>query len=224
VSKGLFKKIRVDVTTYDRRENDFADDDLLLNTGVSFPIAFSRAEIHGTEVKLDLMRWHGFSGFLSYSYMMGTGYLPVTGGLFVGDEAASALDSSESFAVTQDQRHSLRGRLGLQVTPRLWIATQTSYGSGLPFEFTGSPEDARAQYGDRIVEQVDFETGRLKANFSLDASIGFELARTRNTNLRLQADLINLTNRLNVIDFAGLFSGTAIGAPRSYAVRISADF
>ena len=41
---------------------------------------------------------------------------------------------------------------------------------------------------------------------------------------RVQADVLNLTNRLNVINFAGLFSGTAIGPPRSIAVRLSAEF
>ena len=39
-----------------------------------------------------------------------------------------------------------------------------------------------------------------------------------------QADVLNLTNRLNVINFAGLFSGTAIGAPRSFSIRLSAEF
>ena len=31
----------------------------------------------------------------------------------------------------------------------------------------------------------------------------------------------NLTNRLDVINFAGLFSGTALAAPRSVAVRVA---
>jgi hypothetical protein len=42
--------------------------------------------------------------------------------------------------------------------------------------------------------------------------------------VRLQADVLNLTNRLNVINFAGLFSGTALGPPRSVALRIQAAF
>jgi hypothetical protein len=42
--------------------------------------------------------------------------------------------------------------------------------------------------------------------------------------VRLQADVINLTNRLNVINFAGLFSGTALAPPRSFAIRIHAEF
>jgi hypothetical protein len=42
--------------------------------------------------------------------------------------------------------------------------------------------------------------------------------------MRLQADVQNLNNRLNVIDFAGLFSGNSIAPPRSYAVRLTTNF
>lgn len=34
----------------------------------------------------------------------------------------------------------------------------------------------------------------------------------------------NINNRLNLIDFAGLFSGNAIAPPRSYAIRLQASF
>jgi outer membrane receptor protein involved in Fe transport len=63
-SKGLVGTMRLDVTQYRRDVNNFADDDLLLNTGVSFPIAFRRGQIDGTEVKLELPHWRGLSGFL----------------------------------------------------------------------------------------------------------------------------------------------------------------
>jgi len=42
-SKALFGKLRVDGNLYHRSVSNYADDDLLLNTGVSFPIAFARA-------------------------------------------------------------------------------------------------------------------------------------------------------------------------------------
>jgi hypothetical protein len=35
---------------------------------------------------------------------------------------------------------------------------------------------------------------------------------------------VNLTDRLNVINFAGLFSGTALAPPRSFGVRVQFDF
>jgi hypothetical protein len=42
--------------------------------------------------------------------------------------------------------------------------------------------------------------------------------------VKLQADVMNLTDRLNVINFAGLFSGTAVGSPRSFGLRLTAEF
>jgi len=42
--------------------------------------------------------------------------------------------------------------------------------------------------------------------------------------VRFQADLRNLADRLNVINFAGLFSGTALAAPRSASARLTAEF
>jgi hypothetical protein len=42
--------------------------------------------------------------------------------------------------------------------------------------------------------------------------------------MRLQADVQNFNNRLNVINFAGLFSGTGIAPPRSYNLRLGIEF
>src|SRR5262249_37753201 len=110
-SKRLFSKTRVDVTHFNRRMSNFADADVLLNAGVSFPIAFDRAEISGTEVKVEVPRWRDISASLGYTYMVGVGWLPITGGLFLGEEASSALASTERFPISQDQRHTLRGRV-----------------------------------------------------------------------------------------------------------------
>jgi outer membrane cobalamin receptor len=224
LSKRLFSVARVDVTQYSRRMDNFADDDLLLNTGVSFPIAFARAEIRGTEIKLEVPRSHSWSGFVSYSHMHGMGLLPITGGLLLGDDANSALRSAESFAISQDQRHTLRGRVGYQLSDRTWVAIAASYGSGLPVEFDGDPAQALAQYGPRIVGQVDFAEGRVRPSASIDAAFSAVLLKSDREQLRVQANLVNLTDRLNVINFAGLFSGTALGSPRSFGVRLHFDF
>lgn len=106
----------------------------------------------------------------------------------------------------------------------MWLAAAVSYGSGLPVEFSGTLDQAVAQYGQRLVDRVDFEAGRVRPSVSIDASTGFTILKTKTRTLRAQADVINLTNRLNVINFAGLFSGTALAAPRSVAVRLQADF
>jgi hypothetical protein len=46
---------------------------------------------------------------------------------------------------------------------------------------------------------VNFEAGRVRPSFSLDASAGMVLAKSATRRLGLQLDVRNLTNRLNVI-------------------------
>jgi hypothetical protein len=91
-------------------------------------------------------------------------------------------------------------------------------------EFDGDPEIAVEQFGERIVERVDFERGRVRPSASVDLSTGVLLFRRDQQRVRLQADVLNVTNRLNVINFASLFSGTAIAPPRSVAIRLHAEF
>lgn len=217
--------LRVDASYFSRQVGNVGDDDVLLNTGVSFPIAFRHADIKGAEVKLDLPNWKKWSGFVSYSHLRGVGDLPITGGLFLGEEGTELLQSTERFAVTQDQRHTLRGRASYRFVPSGWAAVAASYGSGLPFEdFDDDLEEAAEQFGQRVVDRVNFETGRVRPSLSLDASLGVVVAKTERHSLRLQAEVRNLTNRLDVINFSGLFSGTALAPPRSLAIRLRANF
>ncbi|HLN01146.1 MAG TPA: hypothetical protein VK335_17785 [Bryobacteraceae bacterium] len=223
LSKSLFGRVRLEASLYERRIRDFSDDDLLLNTGVSFPIAFASAQIHGAEVKLEIPRWGPVSGFISYSNMAGIARLPVTGGLFLED-AADLLHSTASFPDSQDQRNTVRGRMRYQVRRRFWLALGASYDSGLPIELDGpvNTNDLIAEYGQAVVNRVNFSAGRVRPSFSLDASAGVDLWKRDTRSLRFQTDVLNLTDRLNVINFAGLFSGTALAAPRMWSARIVA--
>jgi hypothetical protein len=224
-SKTLVSQMRFDFSYYRRYANNFADDDQILSTAVSFPIAFNKAVIYGAEGKIEVPKWGKFSGYISYSYMVGNVWLPVTGGLFLGDDAANALtELTGHLPVSQDQRNTLRGRMRYQVAPRLWLAASAEYGTGLPFEFTGTYEDALAQYGPAMVSRVDFERGRVRPSLAVGASLGAELYKGDHFSTRLQADASNLNNRLNLIDFGGLFSGNAIAPPRSYSLRLQANF
>jgi len=94
----------------------------------------------------------------------------------------------------------------------------------LPVEFFGDREQAIAQYGERIVERVDLERGRVRSALSVDASASVVVVKTKKQHVRIQADVLNLTDQLRVINFAGIFSGTALAPPRSVAVRLQAEF
>jgi len=112
-----------------------------------------------------------------------------------------------------------------QATPRLWIAVRGEYGSGLPADIGGAdPSFLLTQYGPEILNQVNLARGRVKPNFALDAGAGFDVYRKEQRSAVLQIQSANLTDRLNVINFASLFSGTAIAPPRSISGRVKLTF
>jgi len=104
------------------------------------------------------------------------------------------------------------------------VAFGGAYDSGLPTEFDGTYQEAAAQYGQDILNRVNFSDLRARPGFTLNASAGVILKQKEKKSVRLQVDVTNLTNQLNVIDFAGLFSGTALAAPRMAAGRIQFQF
>jgi hypothetical protein len=225
-AKSLLGKLRLDGTWYLRSVDHFSDDSLLLNTGISFPITFSHANIHGYEAKVEVPRWGRFSGFVSYSNMLGTGRLPVAGGLLLGDDASSLTQATGNFPISQDQRNTLRARVRVEVHPRFWFALGSSYNSGLPFEIEGPTNLGfiAEQYGPRILSKVNFDHGRLRPSASFDVSAGVSLYQHERRSLRLQGDVFNLFDRLNVINFAGVLSGTAVDAGRNFSIRLNAGF
>jgi hypothetical protein len=165
------------------------------------------------------------SGFVSYSYMVGNVWFPVTGGLFLGDDASNALSQlTGHFPDSQDQRNTARTRFRYQAAHRVWLASGLSFGSGLPFEFTGDESDALAQYGPQVISRINFDRGRIRPLLAVNASLGVDLYKSDKLTMRFQADGDNLNNRLNVIDFGGLFSGNAIGPARSYVLRLNTSF
>lgn len=223
--RAFFQHLKIDGNFFWRGHRNYPDDDLLLNTGVSFPITFARANVYGAEAKLDVPHWGPFSGYISYSHSRGNGYFPVTGGLFLGDQAAQAISSASTvFPLSQDERNAVRARFRYDVTSRLWAAIGGTYDSGLPIDFDGTYQDAAAQYGQAVLNRVNFSDHRPRPLVALDASIGFILRRSERYPIRFQADGTNLTNEVNVLDFAGLFSGTAIAPSRSVTARLQFGF
>ncbi len=225
VSKAFRNNLRLDINYYLRNVNNYADDDQIQNTTISFPIAFRKSTIYGAEAKIEVPNWHRLSGFLSYSYMVGAVWFPVTGGLFLGqdvEEVQSELGGH--FPDSQDQRNTLFTRWIYQVKPRFWFGGGVQYGSGLPFEFVGDYETALEEYGPQVLSRVNFPRGRILPSLILSASAGADLYKSERMNVTLQADGHNLNNELNLIDFGGLFSGNAIGPARSFSLRLTTTF
>jgi hypothetical protein len=221
-TKAFFGKLRLDANMFRRQVNNYADDSQMLSTGISFPIAFDHAILYGAEGKLQLMPWKGFSGFASYSYIVGNAWFPVTGGLFLGDNAINP--TTGHFPDSQDQRNTVRVRFRYQVVPRLWVALGCDYNTGLPFQPDLTPEQYAAEYGQVVVNHLNFNRGRISPYFTQNASVGVDLYQWEKRSVRFQADAANLSNTLELIDFGGLFSGNAIGPARQYTFRLVTSF
>jgi hypothetical protein len=229
LTKVFWKKFKLDANYYRRLVSNYADDDQIDNTTISYPIAFEKAIIYGAEAKLDLPPTHGFSGFLSYSYQLGNAWFPVTGGLFLGDDAI--IPTSGHLPDSQDQRNFVRGRVRYQVAPRLWIAGGIQYDTGLPFD-PNCPDPTPAAcaafeaptYGVQTIDRLNFVRDRILPSFQVNVSAGGDVYKSDRLNVRAQVDGENLTNVIDVIDFGGLFSGNAIGPSRSFALRLTTNF
>ncbi len=224
--KGLSGKIRLTGNFFWRRYHNFPDDDLLLNTGVSFPISFALANVYGTEAKVEIPRWGPVSGYVAWTNERGNGYYPATGGLFLGADASQAISQTSGvFPVSQEERNAVRARFRYSVNPRFWLAMGATYDSGLPFEFNGTEANAAAQgYAQNVLNRVSFQDGRVRPYWSLNASAGVILRKSDKFPMSFQIDGVNLLNGLNLINFAGLYSGTAIGIPRSVNARLQFSF
>jgi hypothetical protein len=225
VTKSFLGNLRLDVNVFRRNFHNYSDDDVLLNTSVSFPIAFAKGRITGEEVRIEVPHWGRFSGYLSYANQVGIAQGPITGGLFLGSDASNALTDTSQFPVTQDQRNTARARLRFQATRRLWVALGGEYGSGLPAH-TGDadPSFLLAQFGPEILNQVNLARGRVKPNSALDAGAGFEVYRKERRSAALQIQAANFTDRVKVINFASLFSSTAVAPSRSVSGRLKLTF
>ena len=224
-TKAFFQQLRVDTNMFRRDVNNYADDSQVLSTGISFPIAFRKGILYGAEAKFEVQRWGRFSGFASYSYIVGNVWNPVTGGLFLGDDATGAnTQLTGHFPDSQDQRQTIRARVRYQLAPRLWIAVGSDYNSGLPFQPDLTAQQYATEYGQVVINHLNFNRDRIRPYLTENFSVGADLYQQEKRSVRLQADAQNLSNELEAIDFGGLFSGNALGPSRQYTFRLGSTF
>jgi len=226
MTKSIGGKVRLDANIFRRNFRNYSDDDVLLQTGVSFPISYATARIIGEEVRFQIPHWGRFSGYVSYSNQSGLGQGPITGGLFIGSDSAGVLTATEKFAVSQDQRNTLSASLRVQATQKLWFGLSTQYGSGLPAELDSGAEISSLveQFGWQVVSKVNLDRGRVGPNWAMDLGMGADVYRKESRLLQIQFQATNVTDQFNVINFASLFSGTAVGTPRTISVRARFSF
>ena len=216
-TEDLRGRLRITGNLFLRRFRNYGDDDTLLNTGVSFPIADATARVSGEECTLYMPEWRHVLFQMSYANQSGVAGGPLTGGLFLGDEGADELATTGRFAISQDQRNTIRSHVRWAPYRAFWFGVHVAYNSGLPVELDDPIDFAglEAAYGQAVLRTVNFARGRVRPWSSIDLAAGVQLLPRSEKDLSLEVHGTNVQDGIHTLNFASLFSGTAIASPPS---------
>jgi outer membrane receptor protein involved in Fe transport len=205
--------LRADVALWKRWIRNQGDPNVFFGTTVIFPNAVDRGEARGLDLRLELMRRRGLSGFLTYTLARIDQWGPINGGLFLEDDILE-IGPGTKFTPDHDQRHALSAEIGYENEGLgLRVALSGRYRSGTPLELE---EEGLEQIAERPgADLVDFEEGRVKPYAVFDVQAGQRLVRRDAVELEVRAAVLNLADARYAFNFGNPFSGTHFGPPRT---------
>jgi len=216
-----FRRWRLDAAYWRRDGRNMADPNVFFGTTILFPNAVNKGRAQGFDVRLEVPRWQGWSGYASGSVGKVIQTAPITGGLFLEDEIAE-LAPGEEFLPDHDQRVALAGgatwdhdRSGFTLSASL------RYESGTPLQRDEDDEEELAERPGS--ELVDFDRGRVKPRFLVSLVAAVPLVQRDRLEVLLRGSLLNLFDRAYAYNFGNPFSGTHFGAPLTAAVGVQVD-
>ncbi len=216
IDRTFGRVLRLDVAAWRRTMMDVADPNVFFGTTILFPNAVARGRASGVDVRLEVPRRRGWSGYLSYANGRVVQFGPITGGLFLEDEVIE-IGPGTAFTPDHDQRNV--GAFGASYdrdASGFSAAVTGRYESGTPLEVEEEAiDELRERPGASL---VDFERGRVKPRAVFDVSVSQRLWRRGGVDLSLRAGVLNLTGRRWAYNFGNPFSGTHFGPGRTAQV------
>jgi outer membrane receptor for ferrienterochelin and colicin len=217
LNQTFARGMRLDVSYWNRRVANVGDPNVLFGTTIIVPNSIARGEADGIDLRVDLPRRHGVSGYVSYTNSRVVQFGPVTGGLFLEEEVIEIADGTE-FTPDHDQRHVAAFGLSYDDERGFWASFSGRYESGTPLEVD---EDEIDELMERPgSDLVDFETGRVKARQVFDILAGARLLRGNRHELNLRGGILNLTGERFAFNFGNPFSGTHFGPGRTFQIGL----
>jgi outer membrane receptor protein involved in Fe transport len=222
VNQSFARGLRADVSFWRRRIRNVADPNVLFGTTIIFPNAVARGHGDGVDLRIELPRRRGVSGYLSYTNSRVVQFGPVTGGLFVEDEVIEIADGT-AFTPDHDQRNV--GSVGVSydhVPTGFWASFSGRYESGTPLEVD---EDEFDELSDRPgAELIDVERGRVRPRQVLDVLAGTRLFTSGAGEFSIRGGILNLTGERFAYNFGNPFSGTHFGPGRTFQIGVQMRF
>lgn len=205
---------------YHKNASDQQDNNNFFNTGIIFPITLASIRVNGTEGRIEFRQRRGFSANLSLTHARAISTPPFTGGLFIGNEAVTAL-SQGPFVIDHDQKLGVSGLLAY-TSPRGWFGTASSrYDSGLvanpsdPAEVASDPD-----YSDLLpYVNLTGSPARVRPRTITDLVAGYRHRAGERTRWEIAAQVTNVTDRTALYNFQSVFVGTRVVQPRAVSMR-----
>ena len=182
------------------------------------PNAIARGEADGVDVRLELPRRRGVSGYVSYTNARVVQFRP-------GDRRAvprrrshrdcrwHGVHARSRSAPCRRVRRELRSPRG-----GFWASFGGRYESGTPLEVD---EDELDELMERPgSELVNFETGRVRPRQMFDVLAGTRLFRAGGHEISLRGSILNLTGERFAYNFGNPFSGTHFGPGRTFQIGV----
>ena len=214
--------LRLDVAYWRRTMTSVADPNVFFGTTILFPNSVAKGRASGIDVRLEVPRRRGFSGYVSYGNSRVVQYGPITGGLFLEDEVIE-IGPGTAFTPDHDQRNVGAFSVSYDAdAPALWLSLSGRYESGTPLEVDEEEIDELTERPG--AELVDFERGRVKPRAILDASASKRLFTRGGVVMTARVALLNLTGMRWAYNFGNPFSGTHFGPGRTLQVGVRVAF
>lgn len=214
--------VRLDAAYWHRRVANVADPNVFFGTTIIFPNAVAKGRASGVDVRLEVPRRHGWSGFVSYTNSIVRQVGPITGGLFLEDDIAE-IGEGTPFTPDHDQRNVGSAALTyVHERSGVWLSASARYESGTPVEAGDEDEgEFRQRPG---AERVDFERGRVRPRNIFDLMGAKQFGRVGRAEVNLRVSLLNVTGARWAFNFGNPFSGTHFGPGRTLSAGVRVDF
>ena len=213
---------RLDVAVWHRRMVNVADPNVFFGSTIIFPNSVAKGRATGVDVRFEVPRRGGWSGYLSYTGSKVDQFGPINGGLFLEEEIID-IGPGTQFTPDHDQRHVAAAGVSFDDEPgRLSASLSGRYESGTPLEVDDDELDELLERPGS--ELIDIERGRVTPRTILDATAALRVFTARRTDLTLRVSLLNLTGARWAFNFGNPFSGTHFGPGRTFQVGVRAAF
>ncbi len=222
VTQSLGGRVRLDAAFWWRDFENYDDPNVLFSTNIVFPNTVASGFARGLDVRVDVPRMHGVSGYASWTNarVLQTG--PINGGLFLTDEAID-IGPGTRFIPDHDQRNAVSWGVSYSLERYgLWASLDGRYESGVPLEVDPDQlDELRSEPG---ADLVDFERGRVRPWATVDAAAGVDIVRTGHMTVGVRVVVENVGDVRYVYNFGNPFSGTHFGAPRRVSAGLKVSF